>query len=78
MECRSLRHPYAIFLVNSGRILYEVQHLLGHTQIKTTQRYSHLSQDTLLDATNALNTALGGMFKPSVSVSPVGQTLLVQ
>ena len=27
-----------------------VQHILGHTQIKTTQRYAHLSQDTLLAA----------------------------
>jgi site-specific recombinase XerD len=25
-------------LINSGRTLYEVQHILGHTQIKTTQR----------------------------------------
>ena len=26
--------------------------LQGHTQVKTTQRYAHLSQDTLLDAAN--------------------------
>jgi hypothetical protein len=38
--------------VNNGRSLYEVQKLLGHTQIKTTQRYAHLTQETLLDASN--------------------------
>ena len=49
-----LRHSYASFLVNAGRSLYEVQRLLGHTQIKTTQRYAHLSQDTLIDAANVV------------------------
>jgi hypothetical protein len=34
--------------------LYEVQKILGHTQIKTTQRYAHLSQDTLIDAANVV------------------------
>jgi site-specific recombinase XerD len=43
-----LRHSFASLLINSGRTLYEVQHILGHTQVKTTQRYAHLSQDTLL------------------------------
>jgi integrase len=78
VKCHSLRHSYASFLVNAGRTLYEVQHLLGHTQIKTTQRYSHLTKDTLLDATNSVNSALGGMFVPMVSASPAGQTLLAQ
>jgi len=54
----------ASFQVNAGRTLYEVQHILGHTQVKTTQRYAHLSHDTLLAATNSVNTALGGMFMP--------------
>jgi integrase len=71
VRIHDLRHSYASFLVNAGRSLYEVQRLLGHTQIKTTQRYAHLSHDTLLDATNSVNTALGGMFVPMVSASPV-------
>ena len=69
---------WARFLVNAGRTLYEVQHILGHTQVKTTQRYAHLSHDTLLDATNSVNTALGGMFMPMVSASPAAQVQLVQ
>ena len=71
VRVHDLRHSHASFLVNAGRTLYEVQHILGHTQVKTTQRYAHLSHDTLLDATNSVNTALGGMFVPMVSASPV-------
>ncbi len=62
VRIHDLRHSFASFLVNSGRTLYEVQHLLGHTQIKTTQRYSHLSQDTLLAAANAASSAVGNFF----------------
>ena len=78
VRIHDLRHSYASFLVNAGRSLYEVQRLLGHTQIKTTQRYAHLSHDTLLDATNSVNTTLGGMFVPMVSASPVGQVQLAR
>ena len=54
VRIHDLRHSFASFLVNAGRSLYEVQKILGHTQIKTTQRYAHLSQDTLLDAANVV------------------------
>lgn len=64
VRIHDLRHSYASFLVNAGRSLYEVQRLLGHTQIKTTQRYAHLSHDTLLDAANAANRAVGAMLMP--------------
>ena len=75
VKLHSLRHSFASFLVNSGRTLYEVQHLLGHTQIKTTQRYSHLTQDTLLDATNSVTRAVGHLFTPTLS-SPKSAGLL--
>jgi site-specific recombinase XerD len=78
VRIRDLRHSHASFLVNAGITLYEVQNILSHTQVKTTQRYAHLSHDTLLNATNSVNTALGGMFVPMVSASPAGQTLLAQ
>jgi integrase len=78
VRIHDLRHSYASFLVNAGRSLYEVQRLLGHTQIKTTQRYAHLSHDTLLDATNSVNTTLGGMFAPMSEAKPAAQIQLVQ
>lgn len=52
LRMHDLRHSFASFLVNAGRSLYEVQKLLGHTQIKTTQRYAHLSDDSLRSAAN--------------------------
>ena len=55
VRMHDLRHSFASFLVNAGRSLYEVQKLLGHTQIKTTQRYAHLSQESLLSAANVVS-----------------------
>jgi site-specific recombinase XerD len=50
VRIHDLRHQYASFLVNSGRTLYEVQQILGHSTSKVTQRYSHLTTATLQDA----------------------------
>lgn len=58
LRIHDLRHSFASFLINNGRSLYEVQRILGHTQVKTTQRYSHLSQDSLVSAANAAGDAL--------------------
>ena len=55
VRVHDLRHSFASFLVNAGRSLYEVQRILGHAQISTTQRYAHLSQESLLSAANAVS-----------------------
>jgi integrase len=60
VRVHDLRHNYASLLVNHGRSLYEVQKLLGHADISTTQRYAHLSQDTLKDATEIVSLSLKG------------------
>lgn len=49
-----LRHSFASFLVNAGRSLYEVQELLGHADIRTTSRYSHLSRERLISAVESV------------------------
>ncbi len=59
VRIHDIRHHYASLLVNHGRSLYEVQKLLGHADISTTQRYAHLSQDTLKDATEIVSASLG-------------------
>jgi len=61
VRIHDLRHSFASLLINSGRSLYEVQRLLGHTQIKTTQRYAHLAPETLLAASNAATLAVGSI-----------------
>jgi len=62
VRIHDLRHSFASFLVNAGRSLYEVQKILGHTRIDTTQRYAHLSQSTLLAAANAAVAEIGDLF----------------
>lgn len=59
VRMHDLRHSMASNLVNSGRSLFEVSKILGHTQVKTSQRYAHLSQDTLLAAVDAAANATG-------------------
>ena len=70
VRIHDLRHSFASFLINAGRSIYEVQKILGHTQIKTTQRYSHLSQETLLAAANTAVEALGQAFSPASTLVP--------
>ncbi len=55
VRLHDLRHSFASFLVNKGISLYVVQGLLGHTQPRTTQRYAHLAQETLLEAAEVVS-----------------------
>jgi integrase len=59
VRIHDLRHSMASNMVNSGRSIYEVAKVLGHSQLKTTQRYAHLSQETLLEAVDAAANATG-------------------
>jgi len=48
------RHTYASQLVSSGMSLAIVGRLLGHTNPMTTQRYAHLADDPLREATEIM------------------------
>jgi integrase len=58
LRIHDMRHQYASFLVNSGRTLYEVQQILGHSTSKVTERYSHLSSATLQAAANSASVMI--------------------
>ncbi len=51
-----LRHTFATRLAQSGVDLYKISKLLGHKDIKTTQRYSHHCPDSLRDGVEILET----------------------
>ena len=59
VRMHDLRHSFASFLVNAGESLYTVAKILGHAQLRTTQRYSHLDQSVLLAASEAATVAVG-------------------
>jgi site-specific recombinase XerD len=54
----SLRHTFATWLVQEGVSIYEVQKLLGHSDISVTQVYSHLAASELHDAVNRISVSL--------------------
>lgn len=50
-----LRHTFASQFVMKGGSIYTLREILGHTDVKMTQRYAHLSPEHLKGATDMLS-----------------------
>ena len=61
LRIHDLRHSAASFMVNSGVDIFAVGKVLGHASYQSTQRYSHLANDTLLAAVEAAATKQGAV-----------------
>jgi len=53
LHLHDLRHSAASFMINAGIDLFAVGRILGHADHQSTMRYSHLANETLMQAVEA-------------------------
>ncbi len=52
LHIHDLRHSFATLAIQGGASLYDVSKLLGHSDVSMSQRYAHVSDDSLQKATD--------------------------
>lgn len=63
-----MRHSFASVGAGGGLSLQIIGRLLGHTQMRTTQRYAHLADDPLKEAAAKITAAIAGAGKESGNI----------
>jgi len=73
VRLHDLRHSFASILVSGGASLPLIGGLLGHTNVKTTQKYAHLSDDPLRAASERAGEAIAAAMRTKARPEAMGQ-----
>lgn len=66
VRIHDLRHSFASYAANAGAPLYAIGAALGHKDVRTTQRYAHLTDTSIRDVSTLVGDLVGaaGAEKP--------------
>ena len=73
VRLHDLRHTYASVGANAKMGLAIIGRLLGHSRVETTQRYAHLSDDPVREASKRIDSTIAAALdgKPPAEVVPL-------
>ncbi len=58
VTAHTLRHTSASMMINAGRSLYDVQAVLRHSSSQVTEKYAHLSKQSVMTASDTISDQL--------------------
>jgi integrase len=66
-KTHDIRHTHASLIINNGGSLYDVQAALGHASSSISERYAHLSSESMTKTSaNISNVVLGAIVRKNV------------
>ncbi len=71
LRLHDLRHSYASFAARQSETLVMIGGLLGHAKVGTSQRYAHLDDATLLEASGKIGFSIDAWMRRHSKVSDV-------
>ena len=63
LRCHDLRHCFATYCLRGGQDLVVIAKLMSHADIRTTQRYLHASEKSLIAASNSVSDKISEVMR---------------